>query len=104
MVNYSCADESGLSFNTVTKDYWDSSGDDAKVSCTCNCYTDIMYYFGWLAQQPTHRSEYIEAASLQRAHLHPAPQPSLNRSPTVLLSNAFTSRIWACRRICVWEK
>ena len=30
MVNYSCADGFGLSFNTVTKDYWDSSGDDAR--------------------------------------------------------------------------
>ena len=30
MVNYSCADGSGLSFNSVTKDYWDSSGDEAR--------------------------------------------------------------------------
>ena len=67
MVNYSCADGSGLSFNSVTKDYWESSGDDARSHALATALLTLCFILVGLP------NNLLIVVSILRQHLYREP-------------------------------
>ena len=67
MENYSCADGSGLSSNSVTKDYWDSSGDDARSHSLATALLTLCFILVGLP------NNLLIVVSILRQHLYREP-------------------------------
>ena len=65
--NYSCGDGSGLSSNSVTKDYWDSNGDDARYHALATALLTLCFILVGLP------NNLLIVVSIWRQHLYREP-------------------------------